>query len=170
MQEKIKKYSKEFLFFIISVFVISNLISLYKSQDLNSERFILKNLTLIDGKKYKVPLNKPTLVHFWATWCPTCKMEASNIEKLSKDYEVITIAVQSGDDKKIKAYLKENNLSFKVLNDNKGIYAKKFNIEVFPTTFIYDKNQELVFSEVGYTSTLGLKLRMFWASLDIIAK
>ncbi len=49
-----------------------------------------------------IPNNKPILLHFWATWCPTCKFEAPNIEKVSKDYEVITIAVQSGTKKRDK--------------------------------------------------------------------
>ncbi|MEA3352972.1 MAG: protein disulfide oxidoreductase [Campylobacterota bacterium] len=165
MKEKIKKYTREFLLFIIWLVVISNIISIYKSQDLNKERLTINNFTLIDGTNYKVASNKPILLHFWATWCPTCKMEASNIDTISKDYELITVAVQSGEDKKIKTYMKENNLSFKVINDNSGLLSQKFNIEVFPSTFIYDKDKNLLFSEVGYTSSFGLKLRMFWTSL-----
>ena len=103
------------------------------------------------------------MVHFWATWCPTCKLEASNIQEISKSYNVITIAVQSGSDKEIQKYLDDNNLDFKFINDKNSDYAKKFKVDVFPTTLIYDKDKNLIFSEVGYTSTLGLKLRMWLA-------
>jgi len=136
--------------------IISNAISYYKSSDISKIKFDIENISLND---------KPILVHFWATWCPICKVEAPNIQSLSTNYNVVTIAVNSGDDMKIKNYLKENNLTFKVINDPNSIYANKFNVKVFPTTLIYDKNKNLIFSEVGYTSTLGLQLRMLWAGL-----
>ena len=40
------------------------------------------------------------------------------------------------------------------------IFNNKFNIKVFPTTLIYSKDQNLEFSEVGYTTTIGLYSRM----------
>ena len=64
----------------------------------------------------------------------------------------------------IEKYLKEHNLSFKVVNDEYSDFAYRFNIKVFPTTLIYDKDKNLKFSEVGYTSTLGLYLRMWWSN------
>jgi thiol-disulfide isomerase/thioredoxin len=143
--------------------LLANILSLYKSSDLPKSALTLVNIKLIDNKSY-VLNNKPLLVHFWATWCPTCKLEASNIQMLSKHYEVLTIAVKSGSDADIKQYLKENDLDFNVINDSSGFISSEFNIAAFPTTFIYDKEKNLVFSEVGYTSTLGLWLRMLWAS------
>ena len=65
---------------------------------------------------------------------------------------------------RLKKYMKDNDLNFKVVNDENGVIAKEFKISAYPTTFIYDKNRELVFSEVGYTSTIGLWLRMFWVN------
>ncbi|MEA3330284.1 MAG: redoxin domain-containing protein, partial [Campylobacterota bacterium] len=103
-------------------------------------------------------------IHFWATWCPACSMEASNIQTISEHYEVLTFAVKS-DKNEIGKYMKENTLNFNVINDKSGFIAHKFKISVYPTTFIYDKDKNLVFSEVGYTSTWGLWLRMWWAGL-----
>ncbi len=156
MKSKLKHYLKEIISFIVMLVIIANIVSFYKSMDLNKAKFDIKNISLDD---------KPILVHFWSTWCPTCKIEASNIQTISQSYNVLTIAVQSGNDTKIKKYLDDNNLDFKVINDKDSFYSKKFNIEVFPTTLIYDKNKKLIFSEVGYTSTIGLQLRMWWASL-----
>ena len=116
-----------------------------------------------NGTSYSHPKDKPVLIHFWATWCPTCKIEASNIQSISKNYEVLSIAVNSGEDTKIKEYMSKNNFDFKVYNDESGFFAKEFNIAVYPTTFIYDKEKNLIFSEVGFTSTLGLYFRMWIA-------
>ncbi len=167
MKEKLKHYAKETLIFIIVMSIFANIISFYKSGDLNKEALPSLNVTLLDNSNYNLTANKnskPLLVHFWATWCPTCSLEAANIESISKDYEVITIAVKSDRDKIID-YVLANDLNFKVVNDNEGLLARKFNISAYPTTFIYDKNAELVFSEVGYTSTFGLWLRMWWAGV-----
>ena len=106
---------------------------------------------------------KPLLLHFWATWCPTCKLEAANIQSLSQEYSVLTIAVKSGSDEKINRYLKEHDLDFKVINDSQGLLSQQFSVPAFPTTFIYDKEGKLRFTEVGYTSTWGLYRRMWWA-------
>lgn len=160
MKNKIKKYLKEIVVFIVVLTIVANAISYYRSLDLNKEKLNLNKVTLLDNKIYEIPKNKPVLIHFWATWCPTCKLEASNIEKISKDYEVITVAVQSGSKKQIQDYLEENELTFKVINDENSYYMKKFNIKAFPTTLIYNSNGELKFSEVGYTSTWGLYLRL----------
>ncbi|RXJ77955.1 protein disulfide oxidoreductase [Arcobacter sp. F155] len=160
MKEKLKKYLKEIIVFVVVLTIAANAFSYYRSQDLNKEKLDLQTVTLLDGSLYTLPSDKPVLLHFWATWCPTCKFEASNIEKISKDYEVITVAVQSGTKEQIQNYLDEHKLSFKVINDEDGFYSRKFNIQAFPTTFIYDSKKSLKFSEVGYTSTFGLYARM----------
>jgi thiol-disulfide isomerase/thioredoxin len=154
---------KEIIIFAIIMTIAANLLSLYKSSDLNKTSLHIVNITLLEGQQYTLPKEKPLLIHFWATWCPTCKLEASNIQKLSEHYEVLTIAVKSGTDADIKKYLLENNYDFSVVNDTNGFISSQFNISAFPTTFIYDKDKNLIFSEVGYTSTFGLWLRMWWA-------
>jgi thiol-disulfide isomerase/thioredoxin len=156
MKDKIKHYTKEIILFFIVMVVFANLLSFYKSSELNKEPLDIN---------YPYNKSKPILIHLWATWCPTCDIEASNIQTISKDYQVLTFAVKSGSDKELTDYMIENELDFNTINDQSGFYASKFNVAAYPTTLIYDKNQNLVFSEVGYTSTLGLKLRMWYASL-----
>ena len=163
MKLKLKRYFKEFIYFIIIITLLTNAISLYKSQSLNSEPLNLKRVNLLDNVTYNLPDKKPLLIHFWATWCPTCKLEASNIEFISHRFEVITIAVNSRRDDEIKQFLKERDYSYKVVNDHNGEFASKFKVSAFPTTFIYDQNKKLLFSEVGYSSTFSLYLKMLWA-------
>lgn len=165
MKERIKHYIKEILMFVIAMTVIANLISFYKSTELNNERLSIPTINLLNEDKYVPEDGKALLVHFWATWCPVCKLEASNIQTISENFNVLTIAVNSGEDKAIESYLAVNNLDFKVYNDNSALLASKYNIAVYPTTFIYNKDKKLVFSDVGYTSTWGLWLRMWWTSL-----
>lgn len=164
MQKKIKHYAKEIGIIFVSVILFSNLLSWYKSQELNHNPLHMSTFFLVDGSSYTPPKNQPLIIHFWATWCPTCKLEADNIARLSKKCEVLTIAVDSKTDAEIQTYLNEHNLHFRVVNDKNKILAQHFKIMGFPTTFIYDKKHNLAFSEVGYTSSLGLYLRMLYAS------
>jgi len=161
--KKIIHYIKEIIFLIIAVTIMINVMSLYKSQSLTHTPLNIRSIELIDGSVYKVKSDKPLLVHFWATWCPVCKLEASNIAFLSKHFEVLTIAVKSGNDAKVRKFLQEHNYDFKVFNDSNAALASKFHITGFPTTFIYNKEHKLAFTDVGYSSTLTLYLKMLWA-------
>ncbi len=160
MKDKIKKYLKEGIIIVVMLIIAINGVSYYRALDLNKDSLNIDKFTLLDNNTYTIPTDKPILIHFWASWCPICEFEAPNIEEVSKDYEVITIAVQSGSDEAIQRYLDEHKLKFKVVNDEDGFYFQKFNIKVFPTTLIYDKNKNLKFSEVGFTTTAGLYARL----------
>jgi len=165
MKFKLIKYIKEALLFIVVMTIFANILSIYRSSALNKSPIDLKEITLLDNSIYTLPSNEPVLVHFWALWCPTCKAEAHNIERISKSFNVLSIAVKSGSDKELSDYMKSNGLTFKVINDSTGKIAQKYSISLFPTTIIYDKEGEEAFSEVGYTSTIGLWIRMLMAEL-----
>ncbi|MCF6244840.1 MAG: redoxin domain-containing protein [Sulfurovum sp.] len=156
----IKNIIKEFIIGILIIFILTNIISYVRKPELRSNQLPHIEVKLLDGSDYRVDLSKPLILHFWGTWCPTCKLEIDNIEYLSKKFEVLTIAVNSGDKMLLQKYLDNKSLTFRVVNDNHGEWAKKFNVEAYPTTFIYDSNGELRFTEVGYTTTAGLLARM----------
>lgn len=165
MKQKVKQYSFEILKFFVIFIILANIVSYYKSSDLNKIYLPFESIQLIAGTQYTFPKKRPILIHFWTTWCPICKVEAQNIQRVSKEYDVVTIVVGSNNKQTIQEYLEKNNLDFKVINDADNQLANKFNITVYPTTLIYDRKKNLLFSDVGYTSTLGLFLRMFWANL-----
>lgn len=162
MRLDIKKTLKEVALFALMLFVISNVISYLRSPKLQSDNIPDIEVALIDGSLFesKSMEGRPLVIHFWATWCPACKAEATNIESISNEYEVLSIAVNSGTDKALRTYMKQNDLHYRVLNDAEGKWAGMFKVEAYPTTFIYDGKGELKFTEVGYTTTFGLKGRL----------
>jgi len=157
-----KSIFKEVIIALVLLFVMSNIISYIRQPDLGTTQLPNIEAELIDGSFYKVQKGKPVILHFWATSCPVCKMEAPNIETVSKKYEVLSIAVNSGNDENIKVYMQEHALNFNVLNDKESKWAEAFKIDAYPTTFIYDAKGKLRFTEVGYTTTAGLLARMEW--------
>ncbi|AKF25242.1 thioredoxin [Sulfurovum lithotrophicum] len=156
----IKKWIKEVAIGVAAMFILSNIISYIRQPDLDSVLLPAATVRLVNGDTYAFSKGKPVIIHFWAIWCPTCKLEAANIERVSRKYEVLTVAVNSGEDEKIKRYLQERSLDFRVLNDKEGKWARTFRVQAFPTTFIYDAKGTLKFTEVGYTTTAGLLARM----------
>jgi thiol-disulfide isomerase/thioredoxin len=159
-KSNVKAIAKEIVIGAILLFIFTNIISYLRKPELSSTLLPELNVRLLDGSDYNIKKGKPLIVHFWATWCPTCKLEASNIETLSKKYEVLSVAVNSGDNAKIQSYMQRRDLHFHVVNDNEGVLVKQFHVEAYPTTFIYDAEGTLKFTEVGYTSTAGLLARM----------
>jgi len=164
MREKIAIYAKELILFFIIMSIFANILSFYRSADLNKDRLHLSSMTLLNNQSYTLPKNEPLLIYFWGTWCPVCKIQSKNIETVSKDFNVLSIAVKSGSNLEIEEYLKSQNLSFRVFNDQFGSMAKRFKISIFPTIIIFDKDGNEIFSDVGYTTTFGLWLRMWWAN------
>lgn len=127
--------------------------------------------TLLGGQSFTIQSyqgkpqfkGKPQLLHFWATWCSICKMEENSIASISDDYEVITVAMKSGNDMEIAAYLEEQGLSFPVVVDENGVIAQRFGVRGVPTSFIIDPEANIKFTEIGFTSELGLRLRLWLA-------
>jgi len=157
----LKKIIKEIIITLLMLFVVSMVINYLRQPEIHEDIY---RLELSDTHNSKIHFSKyqhkPLVVHFWATWCPTCKLEASNIESISNKYNVISIVVNSGSNEAINSYMKGHGLSYKVINDKNGDLAKKFNIEAYPTTLIYNGEGALKFAEVGYSTTLGLEARL----------
>lgn len=106
------------------------------------------------GKTHKLSdyKGKVVFLNFWATWCPPCKMEMPDIQKIYEKYEkqgeksevvVLSVAAPNTQDEKdidgIKAFLEENGYTYPVLMDDGGYTFGAYRISSLPTTFMIDK-------------------------------
>jgi thiol-disulfide isomerase/thioredoxin len=122
---------------------------------------------LLDGKPVALAAfaGQPVLVHFWATWCPICRVEQGSIDALARDVPVITVAMQSGSREEVVQFLRKEALSFPVLNDPDGVLAAQWGVRAVPASFIVDGAGQIRFVEIGYTTGVGLRLRLWLAGL-----
>ena len=101
--------------------------------------------TLSDYKGQTVFLN------FWATWCPPCRSEMPEIQKLYEEYgynegELVVLGIaapdigQEGDIDSITAFLTENGYTFPVVMDSQGIFTFLYGIRAYPTTFMISED------------------------------
>ncbi len=155
------KWTLEILFFIVLYLALRG----YMQRNMISGQAPDIQATTIEQQAFSLHASeaKPVLVHFWASWCGICKLEQDSIDALSKDYHVMTIAMQSGSDDEVKAYLQEHDLDFKVINDIDGTWVQRYGVAGVPASFVVNSQNEIVASEVGYTTPWGLRFRLWLA-------
>lgn len=157
------KNKKKTILQIILVIAIFFAFRFWQQQDLLATEAPVLNLKTLTGEIISSNDENPVLVHFWATWCVICNLENSNIQSIGEDYKVLNIAMQSGSDAEIIKHAKANNMQIdNIINDASGSLARIFGTKATPTSFFIYKNK-IKFIEVGYTTTLGYKLRL-WLS------
>lgn len=117
------------------------------------------DFTLVDqyGNTHTISEYKGKVIflNFWATWCPPCRMEMPDIEAIYEEYEknsgdIIILGVaapnlgKEGSEEDIKKFLKDNGYTYPVVFDQTGDILGQYSIQAFPTTFIIDKDGNLV--------------------------
>ncbi|MBW2401171.1 MAG: TlpA family protein disulfide reductase [Deltaproteobacteria bacterium] len=100
------------------------------------------------------------LLHFWATWCPTCVDDLVDLQKASADCSeerVRVIAVNAGDsDAEIAEFVERHGLSLVMLRDPKGRAWRKFDGRGLP--------MNLFWSQAEQRTDLGPKRESDWRS------
>jgi thiol-disulfide isomerase/thioredoxin len=108
----------------------------------------------------KAANGKPVLVAFWATWCPVCKAEDGNLQSISADTPVLTVAMQSD---RVAQHMQARGLTFATIDDANASLASAWNVRGVPSHFIVDGAGNVRFRVVGYATTWGLRARLWWA-------
>lgn len=112
---------------------------------------------------------RPTVVHFWATWCGVCDAMDGQVASVAEDHRVLTVATRSGAAGAIADAMREDGLmphdtpAFDVLVDEDGALARAWGVTTLPTTFVVDGDGNVRSTEVGFTSSLGLRVRLWLA-------
>lgn len=107
---------------------------------------------------------KPFILHFWASWCPFCKIEEGSMTSIQKDWPLLSVAYQSGDKTEVQKHMKERGLeSWPTIVDKDNRLGDLFGVKGVPTSYIIDGEGNIRFAEVGLTSGWGLKARLWWA-------
>lgn len=98
---------------------------------------------------------KVILLNFWATWCPPCIKEMPSMQRLYEqfdrnDFEIV--AISAGESvTSVESFLLElgAELTFPILIDEKGLSFEELGIRGLPTSYLFDRNGELIKSFVG---------------------
>lgn len=120
---------------------------------------------LVDLRDYR---GKPVVVHFWATWCGVCRAEQHNLDAIARDLPVLSVAGASGSASAVAAYVAQHGIVPRVVVDDEArSLGRRYGVQAFPTTFVLDAEGVIRHVEVGYTSELGLRARVWLAGLGL---
>jgi len=123
-------------FLIIALMTFAPLIS--AAGDLNLERYA----------------GKVVILDFWASWCVPCRRSFPWMNEMQEKYGqegLVIIAVNV--DREIEdaaAFLAEYPAIFEVIYDPDAALAKKYEIQVMPSSFVIDKNGEIIDRHTGF--------------------
>jgi thiol-disulfide isomerase/thioredoxin len=106
---------------------------------------------------------RPVALHFWAEWCPICKMEEGSITSLARDWPLMTVAMQSGDVERVKAWMQREGTDWPTLLDTDGKLAGEYGLRAVPAFVVIKANGEISSVSLGYTSELSMRARLWWA-------
>lgn len=111
---------------------------------------------------------KVVLVNVWATWCAPCRKEIPDLiaihnEMASKGVMVFGISVDQDENKytMVKNFVEKKNVTYLNIIDNLKIADAYGSIQAIPTSFIINRNGDIVQKIVG-----GMSKAQFMAALE----
>lgn len=107
---------------------------------------------------------KALLIYFWADWCGVCKTTSGTISDIKADWPLITVAMQSGPAEKVAETMRQREYAWPTIADPSSDIFRQYGFQGVPAFVIVDPDGNISSTSIGYTSEIGLRLRLWWAS------
>jgi cytochrome c biogenesis protein CcmG/thiol:disulfide interchange protein DsbE len=102
-----------------------------------------------EGQQFHFPgqLTGPTIVLFWATWCPYCKALMPHLQSIVEEYDgaIEVLALNFRDDGDPQQYLAEMGYDFRLF-PSADVVAAAWGVKTTPGLFLVDVSGRVVFS------------------------
>ena len=130
------------------------------SDDNKTDKQKAPDFTMTDSSGNTVKLSdmlgKPIILNFWASWCPPCKDEMPEFDKVFKELgseiQFMMIDLTDGQRETIETgskYIKEQGYSFPVFFDTTQDGTMQYGIRSIPTTLFIDKDGYIITGSQG---------------------
>ena len=117
----------------------------------------------VEGKRFEGSnvAGKPVLLWFWAPWCPVCRGQVSQVQKIAEDHKgaISVVGVGSLDDADAIRAFGANATDITHLVDESGEIWKHFGVTEQSSFVLLDASGKKVFS-VGYGGSEELHERV----------
>jgi thiol-disulfide isomerase/thioredoxin len=98
---------------------------------------------------------KVVYVDFWASWCGPCRKSFPWMNTMQAQYEkegLVIISVNVDSDKSFATeFLEETPANFTIFYDPKGNVARKFKLKGMPSSFLINRQGQLISSHTGFS-------------------
>jgi thiol-disulfide isomerase/thioredoxin len=120
----------------------------------NSTEISITTINLLDLEDQAIDLSqykdKTVFINFWATWCKPCREEMPSIQKamaILKNEPIEFLFASEESKEEIEEFNATRKYDFNFVRVEN---LAELNIMGLPTTFIFNADGKLVFSETGY--------------------
>jgi thiol-disulfide isomerase/thioredoxin len=98
--------------------------------------------------RYPESLQGPTIILFWATWCPYCKALIPHLQSIADEYggQVKVVALNFRDDDDPAAYLAERGYDFTLILHSEEV-AASWGVKGTPGLFLAEQSGRVIFSK-----------------------
>ncbi len=108
-------------------------------------------LTDLNGQSHSLKqyLGKTIFINFWATWCKPCIQEMPSIKEMQnilQNENIIILMASNETPGQIKEFINTHDYKFNFVRIEN---SEEMNVQALPTTFIFNAEGNLVFSETG---------------------
>ena len=118
---------------------------------------------LTDEGEQEVPsgslTGKPTVIEFWATWCPPCRQTAATLKALHAEYgdEIRIVPVSRQSTRRLRAHRGKEQLPYSLYRDLEETAHRALYVSSYPTLVVVgaDGQVESVFLGAGHRSEIG---------------
>ena len=122
----------------------------------NAPNFVLKTSTGTEVELQKLA-GKVVVVNFWATWCGPCRAEIPGMVEVDEKYkakglEIVGISVDYSGWRVINPFVERMKIPYPVVWDQGEVAQAYGGIQAIPTTFIVDRQGNVVKRHMGYLS------------------
>jgi thiol-disulfide isomerase/thioredoxin len=130
------------------------------------------NVTDLQGKPLALTTfrGKIVLIDFWATWCAPCRADGPALEKLYRRYgdkDLIIIGISVGEDRGVvEKFLSEHPHSFPIVLTSENEMPRPYQIGVFPTYLIIDRDGTVATAAEGDRGFADLRKMLKKAGLE----
>ena len=120
----------------------------------------------VDSSSFR---GKLVLLNFWATWCPPCRLEMPDMERLYQEFrdkglEVVAVNFMESPEL-VKGFAEEQKLTYPMLLDAEAEIAGQYGVMRLPESVLIGRKGEVIAKAIGFKEWYKDDLRQLVADL-----
>ena len=161
LSTKLRGWFKELLIFVV---IFIGIIAWQQKDMLSADGSVVipnAEFVSIDGQTQALlASDKPTLLYFFAPWCKVCELSISNVDTFDPaKVKVLKVALDYASAEAVEIFAQKTQTKRNIVFGNTAV-QEQFAVTAFPSVYIVEPSGKIVGRSVGYTTTLGYKLRV----------
>ena len=112
-------------------------------------------VTTLNGEQVRLSdyRGERIMLNFWATWCPPCRAEMPDMQKLYEEEDVTILAVNMTETESnieaVGTFVDDYELTFPILMDETSDVMTSYKIQAYPTSYMIDSNGRIQHVSLG---------------------